>query len=415
MRIARLHVLTCALVLLSVAALAVGCGEKSEPSPKQLEAAMGDVIAAQNRFGLDLYRRLAASTPDETVFISPLSIHVALTMAYNGAAGITAEEMGQVLQLGDLSRDGLNTAVRELLERYGAEDLGARLNVANALWYSQELTFYQEYIERMEEFYLATVSPLSFKSPGSETIVNDWVSRQTEGLIPVLFDSLDPETVMLIVNAVYFKGEWSEPFDPALTQPRPFHLPTGDVKQVPMMYKSGQVDYYQAEEFQAIRLPYGDEKRLAMYIFLPAEDRSLNEFAASLTYEDWQTWTAGFRSRLGQVWLPRVEISYKTRLAATLQALGMAAAFDPGRADFGEIHEPAPGQNVYISDVTHQAVLKVDEEGTEAAAATSVDFAVTSLPAYEFEFVADRPFFVAIRDEETGAVMFLGSVFDPAA
>lgn len=410
----RLRTLAYGLILIVVAAFAVGCGEESELSAEQLEASMEDVITAQNRFGLALLRELSASAPDESIFISPLSVHMALSMAYNGAEGATADEMGQALHLATLARDRLNLAVRTQLAYFADEDLGVKLNVANGLWYAQELAFRSDYIASIEQYYQAAIAPLSFRNPESTAAINDWVSRQTEGLIPNLVDSLDPETIMLLVNAVYFKGDWSEPFDPALTQPHPFRLPTGAVKEVPMMYKDGQIAHYQSDRFEAIRLPYGDDERLAMYIFLPSEGVGLTEFVETLTYDNWETWIAGFQSKLGEVRLPRMELSYKTRLNTALKALGMGSAFDPTRAEFGAIRESGPGQNMYISDVVHQAVLKVDEEGTEAAAATSIGFRVTSMPMYAFRFVADRPFFAAVRDETTGAILFVGTVTDPA-
>lgn len=409
----RLRVVMCALAVVFVAVLAVGCGEESELTSEQLEAAMANIVDAQNRFGLELYRALTAAAPDESVVISPLSVHTALGMAYNGAQGATLSEMGRVMHLGAMSRAELNQAVRGLLEGFTLDDPGARLDIANGLWYADDLTFRQEYMERVKAYYRAAVEPLDFRNPGSAGVINEWVSQRTEGLVPNLIDSLDPETVMLLVNAVYFKGAWAEPFDPALTQPHPFHLASGTVKQVPMMYRDGQIDHYRTDTFQAIRLPYGDEKRLAMYVFLPAEGIALGDFVQSLNYEDWQTWVASFQPKLGQVRLPRMELSYKVQLNRALQGLGMASAFDPARAEFGEIRPVSTVQNMYISEVNHQAVLKVNEEGTEAAAATSIGFRVTSLPAYEFHFVADRPFLVAIRDEVTGTLLFIGSVADP--
>ena len=216
---------------------------------------------------------------------------------------------------------------------------------------------------------------------------------------------------MLLLNAVYFKGDWTAPFDPQQTRDMPFYRPSGDSRPVPMMYQDGRFGYFE-DGFQAVRLPYGDDERLAMYVFLPPRGADFYEFSASLDYETLADAFSRFVPGHGEVLLPRMDVSYKTRLNAALQELGMGIAFDPGRADFSRLH-PAGSRNIYISDVIHQSVLKVDEEGTEAAAVTSVDFRVTSLPVYDFRFQADRPFVVVIRDDATGALLFVGAVVDP--
>lgn len=440
-------------------------GEAADPDPETTEeliAALNPhVVTAHNRLGMLIFGQLVsqtrpaggadAETDDESVFISPISIALALGMAYNGAAGETETAMAKALQLEGLLQEGLlqEALLQEALLQEGprqegllqdstttaspdadgtrltradinASNLallealtgtGARLDIATSIWYRQEFALNPAFVEETQRYYRARISALDFAAPESVDVINRWVSDATRGLIPAVVDQLDEDQIMLLLNAVYFKGDWTAPFDPQQTRDMPFYRPSGDSRPVPMMYQDGRFGYFE-DGFQAVRLPYGDDERLAMYVFLPPRGADFYEFSASLDYETLADAFSRFVPGHGEVLLPRMDVSYKTRLNAALQELGMGIAFDPGRADFSRLH-PAGSRNIYISDVIHQSVLKVDEEGTEAAAVTSVDFRVTSLPVYDFRFQADRPFVVVIRDDATGALLFVGAVVDP--
>src|SRR5690606_10798624 len=197
------------------------------------------------------------------------------------------------------------------------------------------------------------------------------------------------------------------------TRPMPFHLADGNRVQIPMMYRSGRVEYYQDDDLQALRLPYGDDERLAMYVFLPRGEKTVTELTARLIREGVSDLIARLAPAHGQVLIPRLDLSYSAQLKGALRALGMAVAFEGGAADFGPMLPEGSPRNVYVNDVIHRSVLKVDEEGTEAAAVTSIDFRVTSMPAYDFTFRADRPFVLAIRDDETEALLFVGAIVNP--
>lgn len=377
------------------------------------------IIAAHNELGLLIHDALMRTAEaGDNVFISPLSISLALSMAYNGAAGDTATAMADTLQLSDLEIDAINEANRALLQAYSADSadmpLGVRLHIANSLWHRQGFPLRSEFLQRNATFYDATAEQLDFAAPESVDVINEWVSRRTEGLIDNLVDRLEDDLVLLLINTVYFKGEWTVPFDAAFTREGPFRLASGEERMVPFMYHDGRFDHYANADFQAVRLPYGDDERLAMYVFLPAETTDLHAFAEQLSYTNWNEWLAGFTRKLGEVTLPRINVEYKTSLNDVLHSLGMGVAFDRMRADFSNIVPKDSAAPLSISDVVHQSVLKVDEEGTEAAAATSVGVRVTSMPMYEFRFTADRPFFVAIRDDATGSLLFVGSIADPS-
>lgn len=440
----------------------------------------------------------SAAAAGRNVFISPVSIALALNMAWNGAAGETERAMAQALQLARLvhqngtsghgadadpnrdnlgpSRAAINAANLALLDALAGTDV--RLDIASSIWYRLGITPNPAFLEDNEHYYRASVAALDFGAAESVHVINRWVRDATQGLIPSVLEQLEEDQVLLLINAVYFKGAWSTPFDARLTRDMPFHRMGGESRIVPMMYRNGQFDYfegvgrsddvghfesigqvgdvaysenvrymgdvrymrdvrymedvrypedvgYMEGGFQAVRLPYGESKRLAMYVFLPPEGVGLFEFAASLDHETLANVFGRFTPRHGEVFLPRIDISYKANLNDALRALGMGVAFDPGAADFSRMLQgtgpasasegaAAPGaSNVYIGDAIHQSVLKVDEEGTEAAAVTSIDFRLTSVPVYDFRFQADRPFVVVIRDDATGALLFVGAITDP--
>lgn len=378
------------------------------------------VIAAQNQFGLRLYHQLAStsSAGEQGVFISPSSIALALTMTYNGARDETQAAMARTLGYESLPLDTINSSYGALLQQAAhtsAHTAGIALHIANSLWQQEGVAFSKDFLKRNERFYQATVRSLDFAAPGSVDIINQWVSENTEGRIPHLLERIDPQSVLLLVNAIYFRGDWTRPFDPRLTRPRPFHLAGGGQQDVPMMHSEGTFEHYYGQGFQALRLPYGKEGLAAMYLFLPDPGSDLEAFHAQLTYDNWKQWLMGFTPKRGRITIPRFQLDFKVQLNSALQELGMAIAFDAQRADFSGMRPVSPKANLSISEVIHQSFLLVDEKGTEAAAATSVGIRLTSAPMYQFEFIADRPFFLVIRDEINGAMLFLGSVLAPTA
>lgn len=392
------------------------------------------IVAAHNGLGLRLHAALAEKS-EGNVFISPSSIALALSMAHNGARGETAEAMARAMQMAGLDLRAINEAHRRLLETYaaGEDALGVRLHIANSLWHRDTFVPGETFLDAVTRYYRGIVRGLDFADPASVSRINDWVEERTEGLITDLVESLDDDLVALLINTVYFKGMWTTPFDAAFTQDLEFRA-DGDSRLVPFMYRDGRFDHRRGDDFEAVRLPYGEDGRMAMYVFLPDEGTDLGAFVAGAEAEDL---FVGFDNKFGEVRLPKMDLEYKAKLNDVLKALGMEIAFTPGRADFSGLTESGSGggeeaeggsptgegsgnddrafptQSFYIGEVVHQSVLKVDEEGTEAAAATSIGIRLTSMPTYEFRFTADRPFFVAIRDDATGALLFVGSIANP--
>lgn len=390
------------LVPLLLVSLLAGCTQiGSSPEIRKLEPNVNVArVELYNRFGFDLFGKLSA---DENRLISPISIALALAMAYNGADGSTKEEMADMLHCGGLDPDGFNQENQALLRLL--QDTDVTLNIANSIWLRAGLPVKTGFIDNNKEFYDAQVSELDFNNPSSVDTINGWVKENTNGLIEEIISSpIDPLTLMFLINAVYFQGDWSRDFDESQTRDDLFVTSNGTVT-VPFMQQGGSFSYLEDKDLQAIRLPYG-AGRLAMYIFLP---KDLSEFEQQLRYENWKKWVAGFKQSNGHLSLPKFQMEYETELNAALKALGMRLAFDPEQADFSQM----VAGDTYIDNVKHKTFLKVDETGTEAAAVTAVEISCTGMPASTFEMKVNRPFFFAIHDSEADTILFMGSVLDP--
>ena len=371
-----------------------------------------NVVSANTRFGFDLFNEIRQTEQDKNIFISPLSVSIALAMTLNGAAGETEQAMTNTMHLQGLDAESINVGYAGLRGALETSDPKVTLTIANSLWARQGVPFKQDFLQRNTEYFGAEIATLDFMDPNTLITINQWVDTNTNGKIPKILDEINADLVLFLINAIYFKGAWQTEFDPAHTRDGTFHLATGDEKQVPMMTRTGDYRYYENydEMFQAISIPYGDG-RMSMYIFLPYRESDLNTFLNSLNSERWENWTAQFHEQEIFLSMPKFKLEYEKTLNNPLQSLGMEIAFAPGMADFSRMADlEALGQNLYIGEVLHKAVVEVNEEGSEAAAVTSIGIRATSLPP---QFTADRPFFFAIRDNETKTVLFMGTVVDP--
>lgn len=365
-----------------------------------------------NQFGFNLYNQLGNGS--QNIMVSPISMAMALHMTYNGAVAGTKEDMAKALQITGIDLDALNQKNRDLLQRLKAADSKVKLEIANSLWLREDIAFNQDFLKRNKDYYSAGAYNLDFANPGAADTINNWVEENTKGLIKDIVDPpVDPMAIMFLINAVYFQGTWSEQFDKQATFEDTFYLASGGQAKAPMMNQSGIYDYYKAPDFQAIRLPYGEEKRMAMYVFLPDENSTLADFHKELNYANWENWLSRFEAKPGTIMLPRFSLEYSKSLKDALSALGMKTAFNPDGADFSGMVPADNNHDIYINDVKHKTFIEVDELGTEAAAVTSVEMRVKGMPMYDFNMKVDRPFFYAIHDSETGAILFMGSVTDP--
>lgn len=367
------------------------------------------LVTANIRFGLKLFWQLWQQNGAKNTLISPSSVALALGMAYNGASGTTQQAMAAALELQDMSLEDLNQANAGLMSALENADPDVKLAIANSLWGKQDFSFNADFLQRNQDFYNAEITTLDFSNPNAVTQINAWVNDRTRGKIPTIVDQIDPNLVLFLINAVYFKGSWAKAFDVTATIDRPFHRLDGTAKPQPMMVQQGQYRYAETDRFQAVSLPYGN-KRFSLYIFLPRPESSLSEFQSALTPENWEAWMTQFALRSGSIEIPRFTFEYSHHLNDALEAMGMAVAFS-NEADFAHLSDTPTA----ISDVQHKTFIEVNEAGTEAAAVTSVGIRVLSVRPVEppFELRVDRPFFLAIRDDQIGTLLFLGSVVDP--
>ncbi len=402
--------------------LFVGCNKSAidvlrqkddEQKGNEFEIAPVDssVPLANTEFGFNLFNAIWETEQNQNIFISPFSVSVALSMTLNGAAGETEQAMIDTLQLQDVDTDSINSSFAQLFQTLQTSDPKVTLTIANSLWGHQGVPFKQDFQQRNTLFFKAEISTLDFTDPSSLTKINQWVNTNTNGKIPKILDEIDSNTVLFLINAIYFKGAWQTEFDPLNTRDKTFHLTNGSEKQVPMMMRTGRYAFYEAEDYQAINLPYGDGQ-MSMFIFLPAPKSNLNDFLDNVNAENWENWMTQFREQEKIVEIPKFKLEYGTKeLNDALTTLGMGVAFDENRADFSRMASlETLGGNLYIEKVAHKTFIEVNEEGSEAAAVTSVGVGVKSLPR---PFTVDRPFFFAIRDKETGTVLFMGTVVEP--
>lgn len=366
------------------------------------------MVASNNRFALDLYS-LYREHPDN-IFYSPYSLLAALAMTYEGARGQTAEEMARVFYLpeDEVRRPGLAGFYNAINQ----PDREYVLETANALWPAQDYHFLDDYFEVIERYYRGQIEYLNYVADpeGSRLTINRWVEDQTRDKIKDLIPAglIDPLTRLVLTNAIYFKGQWLTEFDPELTRDEPFHVNEEKTIEVPMMRRTDEeavFDYARLDDVQVLSLPYKGAE-VAMTIILPDRGQ-LEAVEASLSLEQLNYYRSALNRQRVDVYLPRFKVETEYIMNDDLSDLGMPSAFS-GQADFSGL---TGARDLYISAVIHRALVEVNEEGTEAAAATGVvlrETAIMDLPVFR----ADRPFIFLIEHLETGAILFMGRVVD---
>ncbi len=372
------------------------------------------LVEADNSFGLKVFRAINNDEKDKNVFISPLSISMALGMTLNGANGATKEAMQNALELAGLSDQQINENYQSLIDLLKGLDPKVKFQIANSIWYRNDFAFKESFININKQYFYAKVAGLDFTNPQSVKIINGWVEDNTNGKIKKIVDQIDPSIVMFLINAIYFKGTWTYEFDKSQTQDDVFNLPDGSQKTVPMMTQSRELPYFENDQFQAVDLPYGDGL-FSMTIILPTPEINVDDFLAAFSAENWNQWTGSFSKRNGVLYFPRFKLEYEKLLNDVLKSLGMAVAFDQNQADFTRMFDKVGDMNLFIDKVKHKSFVEVNEEGTEAAAVTSVEVGVTSVgPGSSFVMRVDRPFIFAIREHHSGTILFIGKIVDPS-
>lgn len=409
-----------ALVIIALLIFSTGCGTETHSKSLGLEIASHvdfnqedyeKIVSANNELGFQIIRDVE-DNEDGNAFISPTSLLMALSMVYNGAAGETKEEIAKAMAIEGIDVDDLNQANASLMTMLNKDSDHIQLNVANSIWLNEEFHFLDEFIQHNQDYFNAEVEEIDVLDRKSSKKINNWVKQSTNDKIEdIADDPLDSNLVAMLINAIYFKGDWVHAFDPKQTENRAFHLEDGTTKKVPTMKLNKELAYMENDLFQAITLPYGDGE-MSMKVFLPKEDSSLEAVQQQLTEENWNTWNDSFDKKEGKLLLPRFQMEYEATLNETLDSLGMRHAFDRNKADFSNmIQEDVP---LWISKVKQKTFVDVNEEGTEAAAVTSVEMKTVSAPIDQpFRMEVNRPYLIAITDDETNTILFIGSIFNP--
>ncbi len=366
-------------------------------------------IAANTQFGFQMLHQLDQKASGQNVFFSPLSVSSALSVVLTGAGGETRQTLAKTLGLSGMTPDEIDRANSLLLPSLENPDPKVQVSVANALWANQGTVFAPDFQTRCHTFYQAQAETLDFASPEAAKTINSWVDTQTHGKISEIVSPSDiAGSPAVITNAVYFHGTWQTPFEKDNTQDGPFTLPGGGTKTVPLMERSGSLSYSETDAFQAVSLPYG-AGRLSFVVLLPKEGTDIDSLVSGLTPTVWADALKTMKPTQLDLTLPRFKADYKATLNEPLSALGMGPAFAPG-ADF----TPMGLHQAFLGSVVHKAVLEVDEEGTVAAAATGVLYQSAGIMrAPPKEMRVDHPFFCAIRDNETGTLLFAGVIRNP--
>ena len=377
---------------------------------RPLSGAELSVRDAANAFSFALWSTINAAQRDTNVFVSPLSASFALGMTMNGADSVTYDQMHAALQFGNSSLAEVNGGYRSLIARLQSLDPGVTMMIANSIWYRSGLSVLPSFIDTTKADFGAAVQGLNFDDvPGSLATINGWVSDATNGKITSVMGSIDPSAVMFLINAIYFKGSWRSKFDPALTTPGTFTSSTGTAQPVQLMRRSGGFQYGETATYQAVDLAYGDSA-FSMTVLLPKSGTDIETLAASLSPATWQGVVDGMHyAEAVDLSLPKLIMTYNRKLNADLMALGMIEPFDSNGAHFTRMAAAPLGRSLYIQFVKQNSFLDINEEGTEAAAVTTVGVGVTSAPVPHVMRV-DHPYLVVIRERLTGTVLFMGKV-----
>ena len=393
--------------LLAAATLVLGAFGKAE-NDTDVKA----LVEGNEAFALDLYQQMKGA--EGNLFFSPYSISTALATTYAGARGNTARQMSRALHF-TLEERRLHRAFGQLEAklRAFAEKEKVELTVANALWAQKDYHFLEHFLDLVRKYYRAELNHADFKTAheSARGQINNWVERQTNDKIKDLIKPgvLNALTRLVLANAIYFKGLWGSQFDKRMTRDAKFWLDPDTTVDVPMMSQEHEFSYMENDQLQALELPY-EGNDLSMILLLPKKRGGLAELESSFTTRTLRSFLAKLREQTVTVYLPRFKLTSTFSLQETLAALGMSDAFNQNTADFSAMDG---SRMLYISAVVHKAFVDVNEEGTEAAAATGVVVSVTAVPARPTVFRADHPFVFLIRDTHSGSILFLGRVVDP--
>lgn len=357
----------------------------------QLDEKSAQLVEADNTFGFEIFQKIREKSNNENIMISPLSISGALAMVYNGANGETKAEMKETLNLNGMTIEDINASHKLLIAALRSLDEKVVFEIANAIFCAQGFPVKSDFININKTNYDAKIESLNFSSPSAVEAINNWVTEKTHDKIQSIIEQLNPLDRMVLLNAIYFNGTWSKKFDEDGTTLKDFKKSDGTTIEIPMMNKEDKLDYTSNELFHAIKLPYGSGQ-YNMTVLLPADGKDSQDIIDGLSAENWTNWTKGFEVKEHVVvTMPRFKFAFEQKLNDVLYALGIQKAFQPSIADFSKISD----EDLYINSVRHKSFIDVNENGTEAAAVTSITLANTIASPNNVQktyFTVDKPF-----------------------
>lgn len=403
--------LTLLLSIILTSLFLTACGSKT----KDMDVSAATKITVTNEeIGFSLLKT-AEADEDGNIFISPTSVLIAMLMVYNGTDGETKKEIEDALEISGLSEKEINEATEALLASLTRNEEKLEITLANSLWLNDDFSFQNEFAKKMEDYFAAEIAEIDINDDASAKQINDWVKKETNNMIDEIVESpLPKDIVAYIINALYFNGTWQYEFDENLTYNDIFYTENGE-QDMPFMSLDKEFTYLETDDFQAVKLPY-NEGEMNMQVFLPKEGISIDELSNKLDSKNWEKWQDDFSPEVeGTVRLPKFKLEYESLLNEPLKQLGIIQAFGDGEkaANLSRmVNESVPLQ---ISEVKQKTAIEVDESGTEAAAVTSVGIEMTSAPIEDERFYMEinRPFLLAIYDEELEHALFLGIIKHP--
>ncbi len=367
-----------------------------------------DIVNSSAQFGFNLIKEISKSELNENIIISPLSVSTALGMVLNGAEDNTYEQIKTMLGFSDIEFDDINKSYKSLDSLLKNIDENVIFNSANSIWYRNEFNVEQNFIEINKKYFNAEVYNIDFSNSAAKDIINNWVKEATKSKIPKIIDAINPEIIMYLINAIYFKGNWQYQFDKNSTIDDTFYIDENNTVNCKMMVQKNQFNLYHDENLQAIELPYGNSS-FNMMIILPSSIKGIDDVISKMNSETFDFIKNNFMKKEITIMIPRFRLEYKNKLNNVLINLGMKDAFIPEIANFSKINK---AKKLFISEVLHKTFIEVNEEGTEAAAVTSIGVGVTSVGNY---FKVNKPFLFIIYEKNTNTILFIGKVINPIA
>ncbi len=395
-------------ILLFLITVFMSCNTDSDETEQSFKSIPKStkIVEANNEFAFSIFKEIAKEETKANYMISPVSASLALGMVCNGAKNETLNAFNQAFNYGDASLNEINTVNQSIINHLTENTFGSTFSIANSLWIDNRFPVKEEFIKLNKRFYNAEVQNLDFKNSNSVNIINNWVSDKTQEKIPTIIEDIPSNMVMYAINALYFKSDWKYTFDKKNNTLEPFYIDLQSLKETEMMNMSEDLLYLENNFFSSVLLPYKNDK-YNMVLLLPNINKSIKEVISVLDEKQWKQWLNQYTKERVSLSLPKFSFSYEKMFNKALKNMGLGIAFTD-RADFSGISNTA----TQISFVLQKTYIEVNEQGTEAAAATAVGIGTTSI-GLDYKLVLNRPFLFLITEKTTQAISFIGKIGSP--